>query len=144
MPEQEISGLNAEIGRVFMAGMPGTRLDANTEALIRDYGLGGIILFKRNIENPIQLASLCRDLQDRAIEYHNLPLFIAIDQEGGSVARLEAPFSTFPGNAAIGNDSDAVRKAEPKGRRENRPAFAASPAQLGDVVRRGRRGQRIE
>ena len=42
------SNPNPEIGRVFMAGMPGPRLDAVTETLIRDYGLGGIILFKRN------------------------------------------------------------------------------------------------
>jgi beta-N-acetylhexosaminidase len=64
-----------------MAGMPGTELDADTEALIRDYCLGGVILFSRNIENPVQLAGLCKDLQDRAMKYHGIPLFLAVDQE---------------------------------------------------------------
>jgi len=84
--------LNTKIGRLFMAGIPGTRLDDDTDALIRHYCIGGVILFSRNIEDPVQLAALCNDLQDRAIRYHNIPLFLAVDQEGGRVARLKGPF----------------------------------------------------
>ena len=107
----DLSELDAKIGRLFMAGMPGTQLDDGTEALIRDYGLGGVILFGRNIENPIQLATLCNDLQDRAMKCHGIPLFLSIDQEGGSVARLKEPFTCFPGNRAIGEDPKPVDKA---------------------------------
>jgi len=85
-----------------MAGMPGFHLDDDTEALIRDYCLGGIILFSRNIQDPLQLAGLCNELQERAMKYHGIPLFLAIDQEGGPVARLREPFTVFPGNAVIG------------------------------------------
>ncbi len=94
-----------------MAGIPGTKLDSGTEALIRDYCLGGVILFSRNIDDPLQLATLCNDLQDRAMEYHGIPLFLAVDQEGGRVARLKEPFKSFPGNTAIGEDEQAVDKA---------------------------------
>ncbi len=107
----DLSELDAKIGRLFMAGMPGTELDGGTEALIRDYGLGGIILFSKNIENPVQLARLCNDLQDKAMKHHGVPLLLSVDQEGGPVARLKEPFTSFPGNTAIGEDSMPVDKA---------------------------------
>lgn len=94
-----------------MAGMPGPRVDSGTEALIRDYGLGGVILFGRNIQGPVQLATLCNELQDMAIKYHDIPLFLSIDQEGGPVARLKRPFTRFPGNRAIGEDQKPAERA---------------------------------
>ncbi len=100
-----------EIGSVFMAGMPGPDLDRGTETLIAENGLGGIILFARNINDPIQVASLCRDLQRTAMKHQGIPLFIAVDQEGGRVARLREPFTVFPGNTAIGRDPDPLARA---------------------------------
>jgi len=105
-----------EIGQLFMCGMPGTMLDEETLRLIRDYNPGGIILFARNIEDPLQVAGLCRDLQKAALKYHGTPLFLAVDQEGGRVARLREPFTPFPGNSAIGADEKPVEKAVEFGR----------------------------
>jgi beta-N-acetylhexosaminidase len=94
-----------------MVGMPGPHLDKETDTLIREHHVGGIILFSRNIEDPVQLAALCRDLQAAALKRQDLPLFLAVDQEGGRVARLKEPFRSFPGNAAIGMDEEPVRRA---------------------------------
>jgi beta-N-acetylhexosaminidase len=105
-------GLSSEVGQLFMAGLPGTGLDKNTLSLIRECNLGGIIFFSRNIEGPLQLAELCRDLQREAMNAHGTPLFLAVDQEGGRVARLKEPFTVFPGNAAIAADRDCVKRAE--------------------------------
>ena len=105
------SEIDANIGPLFMAGMPGIELDESTDELIRDHYLGGMILFSRNIENPVQLATLCNDLQECAMRYHGIPLFLAVDQEGGRVARLKEPFTLFPGNTAIGEDPEPVEKA---------------------------------
>ena len=110
-PTLDLSELDTKIGRLFMAGMPGPELDGDTEGLIRDYCLGGVILFGRNIESPLQLAGLCKDLQAAAMKYHGIPLFLAVDQEGGRVARLKEPFTRFPGNAAIGADQSPMDKA---------------------------------
>jgi beta-N-acetylhexosaminidase len=107
----DLSELDTKIGRLFMAGMPGTRVDSGTEALIRDYGLGGVILFGRNVHDPVQLAMLCNDLQGMAMKYHGIPLLLSIDQEGGPVARLKEPFTSFPGNSAIGLDPRPMDKA---------------------------------
>lgn len=107
----ELSEVDGWIGRLFMAGMPGPEMDRETETLIRDHCLGGIILFSRNIQDPIQLASLCSRLQETAMESQGIPLFLAVDQEGGRVARLQEPFTAFPGNGRIGNDPHAGEKA---------------------------------
>jgi beta-N-acetylhexosaminidase len=99
-----------------MMGIPGPIMDEDTKALIRNYNPAGVILFSRNIEDPIQVAKLCQDLQTVAMKYHGIPLFIAVDQEGGRVARLKEPFKVFPGNEAIGKDSDPIGKAKEFGK----------------------------
>ncbi len=112
----DLSELNGMIGQLFMAGLPGPQIDKATEALIRDHYLGGIILFSRNVEDPVQVAGLCKDLQETAMNYHGLPLFLAVDQEGGRVARLREPFTVFPGNQAIGMSNHPLRMATEFGR----------------------------
>jgi beta-N-acetylhexosaminidase len=107
----ELSELDSKIGQLFMAGIPGTSLDDGTVGLIRDYNLGGVILFSRNIEDPEQVAQLCQDLQETAMRHQNVPLFLAVDQEGGRVARLGEPFAQFPGNEAIGKDDKPLAMA---------------------------------
>ena len=99
----ELSELHDHVGRLFMAGIPGPRLDSGTLSLIRDRGLGGVILFKRNIVDPLQVAALTNDLQETALKYNGVPLFLGVDQEGGRVARLGDPFTSFPGNSTIGD-----------------------------------------
>jgi len=111
IPTLELSEITQNIGRLFIGGIPGTELDDNTTNLIKNYHLGGIILFSRNIRDPLQLARLCKDLQMVSMEYRGFPLFLAIDQEGGRVARLKEPFSQFPGNAAIGENPDPEQSA---------------------------------
>jgi len=110
-PSLDLNSLNTRIGRLFMAGIPGPDLDAQTEDLIRNWGLGGVILFSRNIEDPVQVAALCGALQKCSHRYNEIPLFLAVDQEGGRVARLRAPFEEFPGQTAIGQAEDPVKAA---------------------------------
>jgi len=110
-PTLDISELTQKVGRLFMGAMPGPELDPETIRLIRKYHLGGIIFFKRNIVHPLQLARLCRDIQRLSLSSSGIPLFLAIDQEGGRVARLEKPFTRFPGNAAIGESPDSKSSA---------------------------------
>lgn len=98
-------------GQRLMVGFRGQVLDDELRFLIRDLHVGGLILFKRNVSEPGQVAELCRAAQAYALETGNPPLTIAIDQEGGPVARLGPPFTVFPGNRVIGNagSEDAAR-----------------------------------
>ncbi|HDR14830.1 MAG TPA: beta-N-acetylhexosaminidase [Desulfobacteraceae bacterium] len=107
----ELSELNTMIGSLFTVGIASTEPDRNALALIRDHKVGGIILFARNIENPLQVASLCSRLQEEAIAATGVPLFLAVDQEGGRVARLKEPFTLQPGASEIGQSREPLQQA---------------------------------
>ena len=65
-------------------------------------GLGGVVLYGRNVEDPDQLAAL-----NAGLHAERPQLLIAIDEEGGDVTRLEAKTgSSFPGNLALGSVGD--------------------------------------
>ncbi len=95
-------------GQRLMAGFDGTELNAELKFLINALKLGGIILFSRNLIDPGQIKDLCLSMQSYARSCGQPPLFIAIDQEGGRVARLREPFTQFPGNSKMKGPEDAV------------------------------------
>src|SRR5688572_6154973 len=72
-------------------------------SLAREFSLGGVILFSRNIEVPEQVAELSGDVQALATE---LPLWVSVDQEGGRVARLKRPFTEWPPMAVLGRSGN--------------------------------------
>ena len=93
------------LGQLLLIGFHGVEPPQELMNLIDDIQLGGIILFKRNIEGEEQLYSLARRVQDHARKRGIPHLFNAVDQEGGVVARLSAPFYRLflPRRAAAGN-----------------------------------------
>ena len=95
-------------GQRLMVGFDGTDFNADLKYLITELKVGGIILFSHNLGSPEQIARLCRDCQDAAAGQGLPPLFVAIDQEGGQVARLKPPFTQFPGNPAMTGEQDAI------------------------------------
>ena len=94
-------------GQRLMAGFDGTDFNGDLKFLIEELKVGGVILFSRNIETPGQLEALCRSAQACAAACGQPKLFIAVDQEGGRVARLKKPFTEFPGNPAMADAADA-------------------------------------
>jgi beta-N-acetylhexosaminidase len=86
---------------MIVSGFEGTCLNSRTEKLINEQGIGGLILFERNYENPKQLKSLIDNLQSLTAQ-NSPPLFISVDQEGGRVARLKEPFTQFPPMCCLG------------------------------------------
>jgi beta-N-acetylhexosaminidase len=79
---------------MLLVGYRGTTLgaDGDMARAVRDDGIGGVILFERNIRSPKQLLALTSALRDAAGDRQ---LLIAVDQEGGAVARL-GPANGFP------------------------------------------------
>ena len=66
------------------------------------HGLGGVVLFGRNVESDEQVRALCAALHGERPD-----LVIAIDEEGGDVTRLDARSgSRYPGNLALGAAGD--------------------------------------
>jgi beta-N-acetylhexosaminidase len=77
-------------------GFEGKTLPAALSRWLARGEVGGVVLFSRNIESPAQVGELCREIRSAAGRGNPLPL-IAVDQEGGRVARFkEPPFTWFP------------------------------------------------
>lgn len=98
-------------GQRLIVGFDGVTLDDELTYLIESLRVAGIILFKRNVASPEQLFRLCTSAQAHAAACGQPPLLIAIDQEGGQVARLKKPFTEFDGQPAMTCAADAVRFA---------------------------------
>ncbi|MGL4524172.1 MAG: glycoside hydrolase family 3 protein [Spirochaetia bacterium] len=76
---------------------PVTKLNNTLSTLFQKYALGSVILFRENLGDAKQVISLVNDLQETAAR---IPLFVAVDQEGGFVTRLQEG-TDFPGNMAL-------------------------------------------
>ncbi|MED4957565.1 glycoside hydrolase family 3 N-terminal domain-containing protein, partial [Paenibacillus macerans] len=99
--------LEQKVGQLFICGFHGVTPDEHIRTMIRQYHIGGVVYFRRNIESAAQLAGLSRCLQAINREASQVPLFISIDQEGGMVARLDHEgMSRIPGNMALGAAND--------------------------------------
>lgn len=61
-----------------------TTLTPEMTAVMKDYPVGGVAMFGKNIESPEQITAFNQDLQQAS----DIPLLIAVDEEGGKVARL--------------------------------------------------------
>jgi beta-N-acetylhexosaminidase len=95
--------LSRQIGQLVMVGFDGMDVPVELRALAREFDLGGVILFKRNVHAPAQVADLVHDLRRLGA---GQPPWIAVDQEGGRVARLRAPFTEWPPMATLGRCGD--------------------------------------
>jgi len=77
-------------------GFEGKSLPSELSRWLARGEVGGVVLYSRNIGSPAQVRTLCREVRSAAGRGNPLPL-IAVDQEGGRVARLkEPPFTWFP------------------------------------------------
>jgi len=115
------ASLHDMVGQMLLVGFRGMEVTPESPVMrdIMQYNVGGLILFdydvalkskERNIRDRAQVKALTASLQQAA----RMPLFIAIDQEGGRVARLKAAhgFPATPSAAVLGNGTvEATRKA---------------------------------
>ena len=89
--------LREAAGQVLVVGLEGTQLSAMESAWLRLLRPGGVILFRRNIENAAQTHALVRS----AIEAAGHSLLRLIDVEGGTVDRLRDLIAPMPSPFAV-------------------------------------------
>lgn len=119
--EQMLSAMTTEekVGQLLMPafrrtvdGSPLLHLDETTRDFLADFQPGGIILFSENINTAQQIIDLISDFQSQSA----IPLFIAVDEEGGTVSRLTASgkidFPASPGNQVLGSHHSPEDVAE--------------------------------
>jgi beta-N-acetylhexosaminidase len=85
--------------RAFITGLSGLNVSANERAFLREAQPWGLIIFKRNVNTPQQVAELTRSFRDAV----GWAAPILVDQEGGRVQRLGPPhWPAFPPGARYG------------------------------------------
>ena len=95
--------LRRHVGRLAIVGFTGHTAPEDLRRLATEFDLGGVIYFARNIVSPRQTAELSREVAGLARDW---PFWISVDQEGGRVARLKAPFTEWPPARTLGRSGD--------------------------------------
>lgn len=93
--------LEEKVGQLLVYAFHGTEFNEQLLTFINEFHIGGVILFARNIIDMEQTKKLNDDIQKNS----SIPLFIGVDQEGGTVQRIigtdENNMTIFPGAMAI-------------------------------------------
>jgi beta-N-acetylhexosaminidase len=97
MPRRRHVQLAEQAGQILIVGLQSTSLTAGEQAWIRRIRPGGVILFRRNIEEAGQVMTLLREV-DRL---GTVPFFRCVDEEGGLVDRFRDVIHPLPSAAAV-------------------------------------------
>ncbi|HEY4221559.1 MAG TPA: beta-N-acetylhexosaminidase, partial [Myxococcota bacterium] len=103
--------VDEKVGQLLLLGFGGTKMDDTIGNFLDEMKPGGVALFARNLDTPEQSLQLIRDV--RAHDPHGVPMFVAVDQEGGNVVRLKKDATILPSAMALGaaNDPELARRA---------------------------------
>jgi beta-N-acetylhexosaminidase len=98
--------LEEKVGQLFFVGFQGTEPDAEAAEILAHVRPGGLVFLQRNIESLYQIYNLNLRLQSEA----GLPLFLAINHEGGALDRLKHVIAPIPSVAELADQgTTAVR-----------------------------------
>lgn len=103
-----MTALARAAGQLLTVGFEGPALPPELAARIAASEVGGVMLFRPNIEAPEQVASLVGAMRT-AVPAGVAPLLVAVDQEGGLVQRLRAPLTVWPDMLSVAAAGDVER-----------------------------------
>lgn len=100
--------LRKKIGQLFVIGYQGLEPSADVLRFVEEWGIGGLIVFARNLEDPLALGPVLKRFEAAS----GVRMFTSIDQEGGLVMRILRHGSLFPGAMALAasGDPELVRR----------------------------------
>ena len=110
-PGDPVSAMSLErkVGQLMSVAFHGSRVTSALEAMIRDKGIGGVILYSENFSDAATLSKLIADLSEIARQAKTIPLFFEIDQEGGAVTRIGKGATVLPGQMALAATPDPAQ-----------------------------------
>lgn len=94
------------IGQRLAVGFDGPTIPQDFVDLVREYKVGNVILFRRNVQSFEQLRTLCADIRALIVRETGIEPYIMIDEECGRVSRLEHIAVKTPCALAIGATGD--------------------------------------
>lgn len=90
--------LKKQIGQLFIIGYQGEEPDEEFLRFVEEWGVGGVIVFARNLNDPSRLPATLAKIEQASGQ----KIFSAIDQEGGLVLRILKHGSLFPSAMGLG------------------------------------------
>lgn len=101
MEIKELS-ISEKVGQMIMIGMDTNHVTERIKLMITKYKIGGIILYRKNFNTYQEMLALIRQLKELN-KQNRIPLWIAIDQEGGRVNRMPKEILNLPTANKIAN-----------------------------------------
>ena len=99
---KDLERLRRQIGQRICAGFTGTEVTEEIRKLVREWKVGNILLYSRNVVSFQQLKQLCMDLDALIQAETGQPALIMIDEECGAVSHLGHLAGETPSAGAIG------------------------------------------
>lgn len=96
--------LEDKVGQMVMIGVYGTEINDDIIYSLNNFRFGGVIFFDRNLESVEQAKKFANDIEAAANQ--KAPLFFALDEEGGRVARGRNFLEVAPSQESIGQTGD--------------------------------------
>ena len=93
----DFTSVEKNLGQLLIMGLSSTKLKKSEAKFLIENNIGGVVLFKRNINTESQIKKLCHEIKSVMKEAELPTPFIGIDMEGGRVHRLpKNKFKNFP------------------------------------------------
>ena len=98
--------LEEKVGQLLIVGFPQDARKETIQDYIDNFKVSGFILFKRNYMDFDSQYTLVKSLKEMNSLENPLPLFISVDEEGGTVTRLPKGGTHFPDAKLVGKAGD--------------------------------------
>lgn len=93
--------LEQKVGQLFLIGFPEKTFNPKVGELLKAVKPGGLILFRRNLGDIGSIRSFTEQLREESLKVSGVAPFLAVDQEGGPVARVPI-FPPLPSAHSVG------------------------------------------
>jgi beta-N-acetylhexosaminidase len=100
--------LDEKLGQLMLVQFVGHTATPDAIRMINQQGAGGVLFFGLNIDSKDQTKALTAQLQSVA----NVPLLIAVDQEGGTVNRFKSIVGDLPSASSLTSPDQAHSRGE--------------------------------
>lgn len=87
--------LEEKVGQMIIVGLDSDNAVMHLKDIINKYKVGGVLLYKKNYKNYGEMIALVNKIK-KLSRKNKIPIFIAIDQEGGRVNRMPKEFKNLP------------------------------------------------
>lgn len=134
MENLENLSIEEKVGQMLMVGIGNPDYIEKVEKLILKYKIGGVLLYKQDYKDYKELNKIVNELRNLGKKL-KVPMFIAIDQEGGRVNRMPSDFKNLPSANVLSKKGLVEEASEVTGKMLRKTGFNFNFAPVLDIKR---------